>query len=494
MPGNLLGQRWRWLTFLCIASLLLMILVRLIWLQRRQYHPDLEMRTMIGAEVLLRENITICNNIKNIVFLWPRIRRQESDAGDRNLLAWYSSRGTRYLISRFHCGYGEGGEQHFIEINQKLLMAVVFFCALGARFLTGSWLASLVVATVLLSRGRAFAEVGSLSILLWIKALLALWFALLVHHVRTASLISLVGGILVLGLLTLLERSFLAIALLFPCCFFALFVVKWLLPRPFFARFSHRGKADHTALSSTGEGALTAPEASGSADWMELRFLARFVKLMGFLPGTHHAATELGGSLSPLQSPFFAWVYRHRKIWLFMKIHLMFFALLFIATLWMTLGDSIGWAALWHPGRFFSISTISDQWFFGWIATWVRPIDIDLGVALAVILTALIKPWPFSRLFFREISMLALQAVALSSLGAWFWDCLDASFVANNLKSFWIVTANLGPRAGEVFLWWDPILITLGISGLIHIYISLFLPARPWRIKSSILSSYNKRE
>ena len=495
MPEN--TSRWRWVTFLMITALLLMILFRLIWLQRRQYQPDLEMRTMIGAEVLLRENITICNNVKNIVSLWPRIRSQQSDASDRNLLAWYSSPGARYLIRRFHCRNDEGGEQHFIENNQKLLIAAVFFCALAARFMTGSWMATLIVATVLLSRGRALTEIGNLSLLLWIKGLLALWFALLVHHLRTASLTSLTGAIIILSVLTCLERSFLGIFLLFPLCFSLLWVAKFLLNRPFVVRLKVQRRvalAEARRSLDSKEGA-SPPLRQGALhpDWMELRFFARFVTLMGFIPDTLDDVGDDGGLLNPLRSPYFVWLYRHHRIPKFARIHLVFLVLILGVTIGITFGDSIGLAALRHPGRFFSSTLLVDQWILYWIASWLAPIDIDLIIALFVIIFAIVRPWPYSRLYVREISALTLLAIALLSISACGWDALDGLYKANERKSFWLVTSNLTLRASAIFLWWDPIILTLGISGLIHICISFFSPWRMMCMRAYAASRYNKR-
>ena len=486
MSGIALGHKWRWLVFVFISFLLIMILMRLIWLQRRQYHPDLEMRTMVGAEVLLRENNTICNNIRDIVFLWPRVSRQETYTSDRNLFAWYSSRGARYLISRFHCGYGAGGEQHFIENNQKLVMAIVFFCALASRFMTGSWMISLVVATVLLSRGRTVGEVGSLSVLLWIKGLLALWYCLLVHYIRTTSVVSLVGGTIVLALLAFVERSFVALALLFPLCFFILFLIKWFLSTSIGTKIRlERVPQPVTKVERQGAGRsspLRQSKGERQADWMEFRFLAGFVRWVGLFAGPQTATQEQGGILSPIHSPFFVWVYRRHKIWTLMKIHLAIAVVFAMAILWATIGDSIGLAALWQHGGSFSSVNVSDQWPIYWFVNWVRPLDLDLSISFVMILIVLWVPWPRQLDHFREICVLTLLSIGLISLSALAWDLLDVMFVANNLKSFWVVTANLIPRAAQVFLWWDPIIITVGVSGLIHIYINVFLKSQTGRI------------
>lgn len=151
--------------------LMTMILMRLIWMDLREYSINIDPRVADSLESVTRD---FCQ--QNLT----------EDKVSIELGSWESSHLFRRLLLH-SCRSGQFSQGVYTRFNQGLIAFVVFFCALTTRFLTGRWLTSLVVALILTSRGRLMGSVELLSGQPMLMFLFSGWFCLLAHWLRSAS-------------------------------------------------------------------------------------------------------------------------------------------------------------------------------------------------------------------------------------------------------------------------------------------------------------------
>ena len=180
---------WRKARFLVGFALLMMILVRLVWVQARTYPPSGHTQFVLGRSVAPAGCLPAA---------------VDEGGSQSSVHALTSVPAARRLWARMSCRGGMFKPEIVVRNNQYLLFGTVFASVLLVRIAARSWLVALIAGTILLSRGRLIAAVGDTSWEWLFTCLLTFWTANLAHFLRTgvrASLVSLSGWALLLAAL-----------------------------------------------------------------------------------------------------------------------------------------------------------------------------------------------------------------------------------------------------------------------------------------------------
>ncbi len=443
------GRRWRRLRIAFPIILLVMILMRLVWMQLRSYEAEVEPRALISLEMLRHEVGPGCEPGR---FL-SRDAVLPTDLEDDMQRNYLSLASPGYaLLGMAGCEYIAPQDRIPIKINQWLFVATVLMASLMTRFVTSSWTISLTVAAMLLSRGRLLAEIGSVSIDFPVMLLITTWLTCMFHFIRSGAIVSLAGAVVAALLASAFDRSLTALCLATPLFLSVGFLYRRRLARPVIRRLRGMNRRRREVFAR--QGSLPQPEAAG----VMARFTGTMRWMLGMefppLPdGGRRLSYERGTLFRTINVPFLLWIFWRRR--------------------WLTV--SLGWVA--------AFATAMLAWHFlspvAWLSPVGQPLDwltpvverVDLHFAFSVVVIAVCAAQsPAAGLpSFLEGIWLALFAMGLIFLAAAFADTGDFA-VAHRLLADGVEPGTLGALpVRPVGLWLEPIVLSLGVAGIYNL-------------------------
>lgn len=185
--------------------LLFMILSRLTWLQVRSFKDEAHPRLIAQFEYICSQgsptrpsshtaNVHFEQALNRTVFTPPAMAFGNAGLCQGLRLDW----------------------PYALGINKWILLMTILLAVLYTRSLTRSWILSLMVCAVLLSRGALLARVSEPSLQLLLSGVVTLWVASAVHYVKTGAWISLISGIFAAVLGALICMPLAALCLVMP--------------------------------------------------------------------------------------------------------------------------------------------------------------------------------------------------------------------------------------------------------------------------------------
>lgn len=310
-------------------------------------------------------------------------------------------------------------EGSFVRYNQGFLVLTVLGCMILARITTRSWILALFVGLALFSRGRLIASSGQISGDHLIMFGVTLWAMFIGHWIRSGSRIILAGIFLSLVWLVELELSFLPLTLI-PLIY-ALTVRT--------DRFEQRKVVKDTILF-----------------WPSLQ---RFLELQNF----HNAGEgrEGGGIFKPLPQTVSKPLRDDQIFSRFLKDYRIGTAILILtAVVFAIFKDTFHKHVVWQ-GSGLKL----------WSQLFLMPFDRDILLSLIAIASALaIHTFVLPAL--RGINYSIVLGVLLSALGVFI---VDHIYLPVEATGFWM--------AAQVILWWEPLILGLGVLGFYHCLITL---------------------
>ena len=426
--------------------LLVMILARMVWIPLRQHLVSFPPRALFSLELLSLTRGDVCTVPETFPTRWPEGFRNRGTEPVSNHLRWLDSAGFRWFAGSA-CRGGRFQSEILVRRNERLLLGAVLGVVTFVRIFSGSWLLGLVAALILLSRGRLISGVGRLSLDMLALFILPFWAAAQAHFQRSASPI-MQGMLYVFILLAgVVDSSLVGLSLTMP----AFILVGYLLVRD---------KTYHQP-----------PEDNGR----EKGPLQTFWYLVGVVPHPElrrkrHPVPDWGrgGLLRHLEVPFFFWLKKTRRFRRTMWIAVVSFVVM-IGGLVLWMQTRPGTTPLFDvlPHLKFRIS--GDSGLFTWISTWHNPVDLDLSVAFGLIFVCMFIPPAGGITEFRRICFSVLTGLLGVTIMAWFFDMLDAAYFEH--AGIFEEGRFLGEwgRAGDVLIWFEPLILTLGALAIYHI-------------------------
>lgn len=331
---------------------------------------------------------------------------------------WGNSLLYRTLLKQ-SCRGGIFSEGSFVRYNQGLLVLTVLACMIVARILTRSWIIALVVGLALFSRGRLIASSGQISGDHMIMFGLSLWAMFMAHWIRSGSRLILASVYLATLWLVELEFSFIFLALV-PLIY--ALVVR-----------SKRLRADPSVQDP-------------------LLFWPRVQAFMA-LENINLAAPEqpTGGIFRPLAKTFAIPLREGRVFRKFLKDMGIANVILLASLLALAIYKGYwGLRVVWQM-RKLSL----------WAQLWAMPIDRDIILSTVAILIAIFVS-SFVLPALRGLNLSVLLGLGLSTFGILI---VDHIYLPAEATGYWL--------APQAILWWEPLVLSLGVLGFYHGLITL---------------------
>ncbi len=418
--------------------LFVMILMRLVWMQLRSYPVTIHPRAALSIAAVESGSPLV---------------RSPTYRDSRNMPPLESP------LLRITTGAlwetGAVAHERFVRMNQWLVAAIALLSVMLTRFISGSWLYAMAVGAALMSRGRLIAAVGEVGTQLWLSAFSMLWLSNVAHFIRSGASIPLVVSFGAMLVLAWADWSMMGLFLVWPLVLALGFSYRSAILKPAMARLKADQGLRRKIASASGAEATEGPWA---ARW---RFITRWLPEVekDYLAGAANLYQQ-GTLLRTLAVPFPLWIYNDRR-W----VRLIGLSL---AGLLITVGGLVGWYI--SHNAFAGTGKLSWLQAAGqWSNVWLGAIDLDLALALGLLVSlTLQKPGEGLRGFW-ECNWVLLAGVVVVSACAFFLDRADFAILQSRQDPSWGEFLMGWGRAGRVLLWFEPALLTLGFVGVLQV-------------------------
>lgn len=440
------------------AILLAMIVMRLVWMQRKDYQVRLDYRSRANLESVYRRAPGSC------AFPFARFNLGLPNSqiiGKSNQLMLRPDQNYPWLHSplwksvlRSNCEKSRLQPKRIIQSQQLWWIGTVTLAALTVRFLSGSWLLPLITAATLMSRGSLINEIGRISPNEVIFFCVMLWLASTVHFLRTGSGISLAFSTIAGIGATLTETSLVSLLITLPLGLGLGYIIRRRLAGPIIRRFKAERRTNHKQILE--------PQTDDIAS-LSVNFIRKLFRL-DELPSisadrTQSKLVERGSLLRTIELPFALWIFQ-KKRW----ARVLFLQLL-TAFILITIG-LLNWDPLpWNQMSLFSLSTWMHH---EWILLG-HPLDLHFVISLVVIILCAIQPPSEGILCFFEVAWILLISLLLTTviglaLDYYDWQRLvDSGLLAPNDNPVrWL-------RGIHLLVWLEPAIIGFAIAGMFNL-------------------------
>lgn len=475
------GRRWRRLRVVVPLALLVMILMRLVWMQLRSYPVVPDLRASVAVEEAQARYGADCG------YDLEAVRGQYAKPEQRTALSlalgWIETPGNTAL-AWVSCRAGLTDVHQFARFNQWMLAATVIAAALLTRFITSSWTVSLIVAAMLLSRGRLLADLGRVSSDSIVFFCVTAFFSCLGHYIRTGSRITLTAAAAVIIVCSLVERAGLALALVMPVALLLGYLYRGPLLKPVVHRVRSVNKQLREfyrmarARSAQNQGSTPARADDGDVESILGRFTGGLRWLLGMeFPEESHGTVrinyERGSLFRTISVPFLLWAYARGR-WLRLVIFWGAVLGIVVALSMIYYGNAVGEQARQllpevlrglDPRLGGNLAIWHEAW--SWLS--FERVDLHYIVSIGVILLCAVQSPTAGLNGFLECAWLALIALFMFAAVALGLDFVDAMVVhelhASHVRE--ILFAGVGAR--PFLLWLEPVILTLGVAGVYNL-------------------------
>ena len=436
------GRVWRRGSAILALSLLVMILMRLVWVQARHYEP-LGMGQYNLATALAPEGCALLDPQEG-KGTRPALERSSTGTG-----FWMTKDAARHLWVRFSCRNHVFRADLAARNNQALLFGTVFAAVLFTRIASSSWLLALIAGTVILSRGRLIAAVGETSWDWLFVLFFTFWAANVAHYLKTGARLSLVGLYLLAAILVGLHPAFWGLV--------------WAMPLMLLVGLSVRTMARARAFDAWRAFRLRHPwHYERSHTSIGRAFVRPFIQTSGGRPGhAQRLSAAQPRIFLNLGRPYCSWMTDEdlwrRKI----LVHCLGALLVVAVALWARGFWREPWVGLG------SLRGLSD-WAFAWFGAASSLLDLDLKTTVAVLVCCLFTSLLWCRDAIWEIIVVCCLAILLILAGAMLSDFVGLGRGGDHV-SLMIAPRLLASQALHALLWCEPILLCLGLVGIRHL-------------------------
>lgn len=488
-----------WFRSFVPVLLITVIQMRLVWMQLRDYTIYTGPRSESAEVLTTGSQSSLCR-------LTPvPSQRPESQFVSQ----WLAPPGLRWLFSSTCAKNPRDFAKNLVRFNQWTFVGTIGVLALAARIMTSSWTLALVTAATLLSRGVLLTALGQIEGQHQIMFVCALWFCALAHFLRTGSALTFViaaaaaaiGGVFEPGLSVLMLSL---VALLIVGMIVRGFAKTGPYLSPSFAPprrsmqkvYGPPKMEQNTAGTSAreiGEKGETLKTAATTSSlgmdpllWRWIKFVRELVGLdVAIRPDSAETPPlkkrySRGGAFQPIEVPFLFWAFPDPQLEGRSRFFNIAAGTLFCTGMAVVIQCSAYWWMASHgggtmdPAAFFGqaghvlrtafVEGFPPHVFIGWFEELTRPLDMHLYLSLAALLVAAAQRLGTGLSGFSEASWLALIALTfLIGVGVWL-DAGDMMVVSTGVGRIPAVIA-----VRPVFLWFQPIILTMGIVAALHL-------------------------
>jgi hypothetical protein len=466
-----------------------MILMRLVWMQLRSYPTLFEARALYSMDLAGSLN----HGCQPPASLGPPsdADRAVSSARQAAVSAFASPGYT--VLQTLLCRWDRVGNRDLILMNQGLLAVTVFSATLLSRFITSSWTVALIVAAMLMSRGRLLTDIGTIGLDNPLMLVVTLWLTTIAHFLRTGAAAALAVGLLTAVLTTLFDPVTVGLPLAAAVSLVCGYLFRRQLKRPLLLRVRAVNRQLRLLVKeSTKWGADEPVSAFG-------RFIGSMRGMLGMelieaaaTPEafdrelTREAATarrptyERGGLFRTLNVPFTLWVYSRRR-WLKLAVSWTVGAVaaLLVYAAATHLLHQAGPAGSWRPaglalrGGWHELREAAALWESAWWPAvkenWQQRLDLHLVLSIVIVVASAVQSPGAGLPSFFEMAWLTIMGSVFLVAAATAADFCDVVVLRQMLASgvAGAPLAALGPRS--VLGWIEPVWLTMGAAGVYNL-------------------------
>jgi hypothetical protein len=461
-----------------LFGLVLMVLVRLIWMQLRHYPISIDSHIVPSLDFVNTRFDGECRSTRPLLRVVSEPLSGSllaQNRNDRSILWWFTHPGAVFL-GFTSCLSDLSPEDFYVKWNQWILGITVLGAAFLVRFCTSSWTAAAVAATVLLSRGRFLADIGVVSSKSVLQCLTTLWLAAGAHFFRSGSVALAIFGALCVMVASVFDGATLILSLALPIFLILGFSQRKRLAKPMIRRF--RGQPGDL---------IEIPAQSDLGLNDEGSFLRRMGKTVRWVLGTEVPSLmrlptqrpdyRRGGVFFTLKVPFLLWAF-YRRRWLTM-IFFGFMAFGFgmlllviskcavLGSKWVSVEDLI--ANISMDSR---VNLINAAWMKNWLEAGRLYWDTHYTLSFVVLLVCgFISPARGLPAYWETVWLMLIALIGLATF-CLLGDLLDSLVVAAFLPSSQTLSQVLGIRTllpREFFSWMEPCVLSLSVAGIYNL-------------------------
>ena len=454
-----------------------MVLARLVWMQLRHYPIKVDVRTKTALEVIEHRYDGNCRKGRYGWRAGQEAPTSESAApvalGDA-LRSWVASPGD-VVLGLAGCQLEMPLDLFFIKANQWLLITTVLCVTLLVRFLTSSWTASSVVATMLLSRGRFLSEIGTISPIFLQQCGAVLWLAAWAHYLRSGARVAAMIASFTSILVAFISGSMVVMSLAMPGLLLLGFSLRKVLARPLIRRF--RGHSNEFIEVPSGDHYATPGDTYVQRMGQAVRWFLG-TEVPSFVRRPYRRPDyRSGGVFSTLKVPFLIWAYHEKRwkhsFWWGLAVFTGGLCVILLSKIavsgpdWLLIG-SLGAAKFKGP----VIHLISSGWLEEWLWTNAQAVDTHYILSLTLLLVCAFIPPSRGLPGYWEavwLTLFSLLSLALSSMLLDFIDSVLMLAVSSQHRG---LTSGLGgsrlPQR-EFLVWMEPVVLSLAVAGIYNL-------------------------
>lgn len=465
-----LYQRRSNIHYLVPLVLIVMILMRLVWMQLRTYDLVMDDDAMLTIFALTESYPEACAQSNASDHKQAKVIREVPvNVPLSKTSSWFVSLGLAAYAYLWGCSEGTLELERLLRSNQWIFVAVVAVATLMVRIVTASWVVSLVASVVLLSRGRMISGISEINTNLILSLIVTVWFMWCTHFFRSGS-----RGSLIAAMATAVIGSFFEAGLVFLTCSVPLLLVLGYFFRRYFSEpILLRFQAEKERISAmVRRGKLRSYE--GSVILGAISLVVR--KILGEeepQPRSYRKSPvdlSSGSLLGTMSVPFALWAFQFRRWW---RISLAWFAVGALAII-VAGGSKLATLAVFDElfvGSYDVREAIVQINGFG--AQWLKLfslrigsfIDLHVGVSFAVIIFCAFQSPAKGLISFWESSWLLIATFVTVCLGSACFELVDLALLNSLIqKEFDILS-----RTSAVALACEPTILALGVAGGYHL-------------------------
>ncbi len=455
--------------------LILMIFMRLVWMQLRTYPLDPSQRSLLNI-ALINQATSRCAIDSKFFEEFKLIDLFSDDlATKQKTYDWFRSPLYQQIV-KLACSDGVFDPAFLMRINQWTFVSMVAISALALRMIASSWVIGLTGALILMSRGRLMSDLFAINANAPICFLLVVYFTTCVHFFRTGSLVTLTLGAFSVLLLGLFDHTMAFLAFAMPLLLITVYFLRKFLAVPALERLHHeKRRVKEIVRKSNLKSYQANPYSVLMFDFLQW--------ILGKPPANEAAPTPKarkdqdyarGGLFAVIGIPFALWAF-HRGRWLK------------IALFWTVMGMGICLAVVgW---RFFGLEQSDFQVFTGffrdvfsrdfathWLYTWfiglIAIVDIHYGLSLLAILLCAFQSPKIGMISFFECAWLFIFALLLVTVAALGFDALEVPLLValSQPASSLDLKLSLWPRNQDLLIWFEPLVLTLAVAAVFNLF------------------------
>lgn len=461
MEENVQTKKWGKYSIIYAFSMLIVILLRLVWMQLHVFEPVVPEKTAITISYAKNLPGKACQTTE-----MEAVRRRPFHSLMKNFVS-LGLAGEVYASCKKTSTTGVVDFQRIIKWNTWLYILTGMLGILACRFLTRSWTVSLLAGAVVMGKGSLGYRVADISSVHALSFFFTLWFAGFAHFLRTGATFSFAVMMIAPLLGAFFDFSFIALSLVFPILLPVGYVLRKKFAEPVLGRL--RSLRRFAALRGD-------EPVYRKTNWLYSKLMSFFLwTISGDMPERRPVVSknkvQRGGVFSTLDVPFSYWVY-YKNRWvkiglLTVSVVLITFMVLLLFYQYFFSLAGVEWSPLNLVMPFEKLTlSLREGWLWHWALDALSFFDIQYGLSLLVVIFCGFQSPAKGLMNFLEAIWVFVAGTFVFVFFALVLDAMDRVALEGIAHFKYINYLKLYDEFRETFSVIEPTLLMLGVASV----------------------------